>query len=151
MAGKGKIMNRLQKLAWYQLIVIIVSLGLTAAAIGLVVHIKGIERGHIGLLPLLLLVFVHFDRGFFPVKAGEIVLDERDELFKRKAVTAAYSVFWVAFFLGCLVLYLILGPKATISVKVLLLMAFCGAIIVRIVWSVAIIVQYGRGGKDGQG
>ncbi|UCE99944.1 MAG: hypothetical protein JSV82_02440, partial [Planctomycetota bacterium] len=142
-------MNRTQKIAWYQLIVIILGLGVTAVVVGAVVYTKGIECAHIGLIPLILLVFVHFDRVFFPIKAGQIVFDERDEVIAKRAVVTAYTVFWVAFILGGIVPLFVLGSKATISVGVLPCMVFCGAIIIRVVWSVAVIVQYGRGGKDG--
>jgi hypothetical protein len=143
-------MNRIQKIAWYQLVVIIAGLVITGAAVAVVVHTKGGEYVHFGLIPLLLLAFVHFDRVFFPLKAGQIAFDERDDMIRKKAVRVAYTVFWVAFILGCIVPYLILGPKSSISVGILPLMVFCAAIIIRIVWSVAVLVQYGRGGKDGQ-
>jgi hypothetical protein len=143
-------MNRLQKIAWYQLVVIVASLGLTAVVVGVIVHGKGTRYAHFGFLPLILLAFVHFDRLFFPIKAGEIVYDERDESIKKKAVTTAYTAFWVAFIFGCIIPWFILGPKGSVSVGVLPLMLFCAALVVRIVWSVAIIVQYGRGGNKGE-
>ncbi len=141
-------MNRLQKVAWYQLIVIFAVLGLTAITVAIVVHSKGYGHAHFGLATLILLAFVHFDRVFFPLKAGQIAFDERDDMIKKKAVTVAYTVFWVAFILGCIVPYFILGPMSSISVGVLPSMLFCAAIIIRIVWSVAILVQYGWGGKE---
>jgi hypothetical protein len=144
---KGSIMNRVQKIAWYQLIVIISGLVITGAVVAFVVHTKGSKYVHFGLMPLLLLAFVHFDRVFFPLKAGKIAFDERDDMIRKKAVTVAYTVFWVAFIFGCISPLLVLGPKASISVSVLPLMLFCAAIVIRIVWSVAVLIQYGRGGK----
>lgn len=141
-------MNRLQKIAVYQLTVIFTAL-VAAVIVWIAVRSKGWEYAYFGLIPLILLTFVRFDRMFFPIKAGEIVYDERDEMVKKKAVVTAYTVFWIAFVLGCIIPLFILGPNSTIHISVLPWMVFCAAVIVRVVWSIAILVQYGWGGKDG--
>ena len=139
-------MNRIQKIAIYQLIVIFTALG-AAVIVWMAVRNKDWEYAYFGLIPLILLVFVHFDRVFFPIKAGEIVYDERDEMVKKKAVVIAYTVFWIAFVFGCIIPLFILGPNTTIHISVLPWMVFCAAIIIRVVWSISILVQYGWGDK----
>ena len=140
-------MNRLQKIAWYQLAVILIVLALTATVVGGIAYRKGIENAHSGLVTLILLIFVHLDRMFFPVEAGKIIYDERDEMIKKKAVVTAYTVFWIAFILACIIPLFILGPNSTIHISVLPAMVFGAAILVRVVWSAAVLVQYGRGVK----
>jgi hypothetical protein len=143
-------MNRLQKIALYQLIVIFTALGV-AVIVWVAVCDKGWEQVcFFGLIPLILLVFVHFDRMFFPIKAGEIVYDERDETIKKKAVVTVYTIFWIIFTFGCVIPLFVLGPNATIPIYVLPWMLVCAAIVVRVVWSIAILIQYGWGDKNGK-
>ena len=139
-------MNRLQKIAWYQLIVILTALGL-GGVVTLVVFNKGGEYSKLALLPLLVLAFVNFDRMFFPLKAGEIALDERDESIKKKAVTTAYTIFWFAFIAGCIVPFILLDGTGSVPIIVLPVMVLCAAVLVRLVWSVMVLIQYERGGK----
>ena len=111
-------MNRLQKIALYQLTVIFTALA-AAVTVWMVICSKGWEYAYFGLIPLIILVLVRFGSMFFPIKAGEIVYDERDEIVRKKAVVTAYTVFWIAFVLGCIIPLFILGPNATIHISVL--------------------------------
>lgn len=141
-------MNRVLKYAWYQLIVVIVAT--LFAAVTILIAVKywpGKEFSAI--IPFCLFVFVHFYRVFFPLKAGEIAFDERDEQIKKRATMILFNIFWYAFILFCII------PILTIGNGKIHVIYLGGALVVygisfRIIWSIAVIVQYGRGGKDGK-
>ena len=141
-------MNRVLKYAWYQLIVIITATLVTAAAIGIItVYWRGKEFN--ALIPLGLFALVHLYKVFFPLKAGEIAFDERDETIMNRATKISFMVFWYAFVLSCLIPLLVIR-NGTIHVMYLGWAIFSAAIILRISWSVSVIVHYGGGGIDGQ-
>jgi hypothetical protein len=138
-------MNRTQKIARFNLIVISIALTLSLMAIGVFYFIFGLPIrgafssfgflgicGLIGLTPFL-----------FKKEGGNISFDERDLLIHRNATLIAYSVFWVFFTAGCMIPWWILKTGASIPVAVLPAMLAAGFIIVQIVQSVAVLVQYG--------
>jgi len=134
-------MNRLLKLAWYQLIVLIIwlaAMAITAAFI----YYKNLNGEWIT-IPLLLGVFIRFDRMFFPLRPGRIEYDERDVAIKQKALNIAYTIFWYVFVFGSLIAYFLLGPKDSMPTGVFVIMLLGGAILLRLAWSVAVIVLYG--------
>ena len=139
-------MNRVLKYAWYQLIVIAAAI-VWAAGFVWVVLTWWRQNEFSALVPLAPLVLVHFYRVFFPLKAGEIAFDERDEVIMNRATKISFIVFWYMFILCCIVPLVIIG-NGTIHVSYLGGMLFALALILRIVWSVAVIIQYGRTGDN---
>lgn len=139
-------MCRLQKLAWYQLVVLIGWI-IVMAAVAAIVYWYRLNQ-EILAFPLLLGVFVQFDRVFFPLRPGRIEYDERDAAIKQKAVNLAYGIFWYAFVFGSLSAYLILGPMSSMPTGAFVIMILGGAILLRLVWSIAVIVQYGISSKE---
>lgn len=141
-------MNRVLKYAWYQLIVIIAAT--LFAAITILIAAKYWQgKEFSAIIPFCLFVFVHFYRVFFPLKAGEIEFDERDEKIRNRATMISFIIFWYAFILICIIPILAIGNG---SIHVMYLggaLVGCG-ISFRIIWSIAVIVQYGRGGKDNE-
>ena len=133
-------MNRLLRYAWYQLIVISAATVITAA-VTIVVAWFWPEKPTVLVFPLLLFGFVHFYSMCFPLKAGEIAFDERDETIRNRATRIAFTVFWYAFILSCLI-PLILRFGGSISTMYLAWVLFGAGVLLRIVWSIAVIVQY---------
>ena len=138
-------MNRVLKYAWYQLIMII------AATIFVVVTVfiaaqywKGKEFSAV--IPFCLFAFVHFYRVFFPLKAGEIAFDERDEQIKKRATMISFNIFWYAFILFCIIPILTIG-NGKIHVMYLGGVLLGAAILIKITWTIAVIVQYGWVGE----
>ena len=134
-------MNRLQKLAWYQLVFLVLWIAITASA-AVIIYYKNLN-GELITIPLLLGIFIRFDRVFFPLKSGRIEYDERDEMIKQKAMNLAYGIFWYTFVFGSLITYFIIGPKNYMPTGVFVIMLLGGVILLRLVWSVAVIVLYG--------
>ena len=138
-------MNRVLKYACYQLIMII------AATIFVVVTVfiaaqywKGKEFSAV--IPFCLFAFVHFYRVFFPLKAGEIAFDERDEQIKKRATMISFNIFWYAFILFCIIPILTIG-NGKIHVMYLGGVLLGAAILIKITWTIAVIVQYGWVGE----
>jgi len=137
-------MNRYQKLAWFNLIVITATIIITSTAIAIEFHIRGYSTTGLWFFvgPLLLLKFKPF---LFkkPQGSNKVVCDERDSFIIKRALSFAYTTFWWVFILSCFLLFLIIGPRNSVPTITLPLMAIGGALFMKIVGSVAILVQYG--------
>lgn len=145
-------MSRAQKIARFNLIVILIALSLSAIAVGVFYFVVDlpIRRafggfGFMGITGLMGLSPLLYKKG-----RGKVSFDERDELINYRAVLAAYSVFWLVFTAACMIPWFIIGPSGSISVNVLPIMLFGIGITLMLVHSLVILVQYGRGGKDGE-
>ena len=139
-------MNRVLKYAWYQLVVILAAM----AWAGVVVWVALMWWRHNEfslLIPLAPLVLVHFYRVFYPLRAGEIAFDERDEAIMNRATKISFIVFWYLFILSCIIPVMVIG-NGTIHVMYLGWLLFALALVLRITWSVAVIAQYGRTRRD---
>ena len=139
-------MNRVFKYAWYQLIVILVAIawaGLSVWAIA--TWWRGREFSI--LIPLAPLAIVHLFKVFFPLRAGEIAFDERDETIMNRATKISFMSIFYIFAAGCLIPVLVIG-NGSIHVMYLGWLFFAAAVLFRIIWSVAVIVQYGRTGDN---
>ena len=93
-------MNRYQKLAWFNLIVITTALVVTTAAV--IVEIRW--RGYSTIAPwffIVLLLLLKLNPFLFrkPQSEGGIVSDERDIYIRKRALSFAYTTFWIVFFL----------------------------------------------------
>ncbi len=142
-------MNKYQKIAWFNLIVIMTTIIITTTAIAIEFRIRGystIGLWFIGILALLKFTPFMFKK---PESRSGVVCDERDSLIRKRALSFAYTTFWIVFVLLSYLLFIIIGPKNSVPTMTLPLMAFGGALFMKIVCSVAILVQYGRGEKDG--
>lgn len=129
------------------------------------------------LIPASVAVFIVYDKGvsFLPVFmfAGIVIwfglfwmfpfiekkvrkeqktvsFDERDQLIHKKSVMAGYAVLWLYFVAVCVVAWCIVGPRGTISVNVMPLTLLGGLVIFTLAQGLTSLIQYGRGGKDGE-
>jgi len=139
-------MNRLQKIAWYQLVVLTLWVAVIAA-VAAAIYYKDLNP-ELLVLPLLFGVFIHFDRVFFPLRPGKIEYDERDAAIKQKAINIAYGIFYYAFVFGSLIAYLMLGPMNSVPTGVFVIMILGGAVLLRFAWSIAVIILYGINSKQ---
>ena len=142
-------MNRYQKLAWFNLIVITVTIIIMTTAIAIEIHIRGYSTtGIYFLAPLVLLRFNPF---LFkkPQSEGGVLSDERDTLIVKRAISFAYTTFWIVFWVSSFAVHIFMGmePESSIPTITLPLMAVGGALFMKILYSAAILVQYGRGQK----
>ena len=141
-------MNRAQKMAWYNLIVVLVSLALTGVTISVLAAIVGMPKALGGLGFLGICGLIGFSPIIFRKKQGQLDFDERDLLIQRRAFVIAYSIFWVFFTFACMIPWLVLDTGTTIRVVVLPGMLAGGFVIVQLIQSIAILVMYGKGGQS---
>ncbi len=143
-------MNRYQKLAWFNLIVIAATIIITSTAIAIEIHIRGYSTTglyfFVATLALLRLKPFLFKK---PQSEGGVVSDERDTFIVKRAVSFAYTTFWIVFFVSTFAVHIFMGmgPKSSVLTITLPLMAVGGALFMKILCSVAILVQYGWGNK----
>ncbi len=142
-------MNRWQKIAWYNLIVIVTVFTLSGVAIGTLAIIVGMPGALGGLGLLGFLGFLGLTPIIFRKKKGglKIDFDERDQVIWMRATVGAYSVFWLVFTAACMIPWFIIGPKGTIPIYVLPAMLAGGFVIVQLIQSIAILIQYRWGAK----
>ncbi|MBW1895166.1 MAG: hypothetical protein JRI91_15965 [Deltaproteobacteria bacterium] len=141
-------MNRVLKYAWYQLIVMLTGMLYAGVSIWIIAtYWRGKEFS--ALIVLGPLALVELFKVFFPLKAGEIEFDERDVTIKTGATLLSFTVFWYVFILSCLIPILVIG-NGSIHVMYLGGLLLVAGVLFRITWSIAVIVQYGRGGNGGK-
>ena len=143
------VMNRAQKMARFNLIVISTALVLSAIAVSVLYFVVGLPMqravggfGFIGICGLIGLSPFLYKKG-----SDKVRFDERDLMIMRIASLVAYSIFWVLFVLAAMIPFFVLGPKGMVSVKYLAAMVFGGMIIVVLVQSVITLGAYGWRGK----
>ena len=79
---------------------------------------------------------------------GEVDYDERDVAIKRKALLAAYITLYILVFLSCAAPFAVTDQKGIVPVSALPIALFAITIIDLFVYSLAILIQYGRS-RDG--
>ncbi len=145
-------MNRYQKLAWFNLIVITATIIITTTAIVIEIRMRGYST--IGVWFVGMLVLLKFKPFLFKKPQGQnkVACDERDSFIVKRAVSFAYTTFWIVFIVSSFAVHIFMGmgPKSSVPTITLPLMAVGGALFMKIVCSVAILVQYGRGGEKNE-
>jgi hypothetical protein len=138
-------MNRMQKIAWFNLIVVSLALGLSVAAFGIAYLIFGLPAnraaGGFGLIGLM--GFSGLSPVLFRKDKSKVQFDERDTAIQRKATIVAYSVFWLLFVAAAMVPWFIIGPNGTITVNYLPWMVFGGMCFVMLLQSIVTLYEYG--------
>ncbi len=143
-------MNRAQKVAWLFVITISVAVLLAGGAVGILYFKLGLPKALAGLGFLGIAGFGGLGPLIFKKDKGKVAFDERDRLIKRRAALAGFTAAYLVVGLSCMIPFFVLGPKANVSVT-WLPMIFMGAGISHFfAHSVAILVQYGRGGKENE-
>ena len=135
-------MNRMQKIAWFTLIVVSLALGLSVIAFSIGYFIFGLPAiravagfgfiGILGLTPVL-----------FRKDKSKVQFDERDTAIQRKAVGLSYAIFWVLFVAAAMIPWFIIGPNGTITTNYLPWMVFGGMCVVMLLQSIVTLNEYG--------
>jgi len=142
---KGKIMNSSQKFAWSNLLIIAAILVLCGATAAVLAWKYGAGRAFDGLPLVGLLGLLGVSSAAFRKKRrkGGVTFDERDNLIYERSLTVAHYVLWPFLVAACMIPCVILGTRGTIPVYVLPIILGGGGVIVTVVQSVAILIQYG--------
>ncbi|MFC1739493.1 hypothetical protein ACFL1G_10675 [Planctomycetota bacterium] len=80
----------------------------------------------------------------------EVDFDERDDIIKKRAVIAGFISVWILLAIESVIPTIILGDKGSIPVSMLPIINVSIFIIAMMVCSIAVLVQYGWGRKDGE-
>ena len=138
-------MNRMQKIAWFNLIVVSLALGLSVVAFCIGYFIFGAPArqaaagfGFIGIMG-----FAGLSPVLFRKDKSKVQYDERDTKIQRKAVGFAYAIFWVLFVAAAMIPWFIIGPNGTITTNYLPWMVFGGMCVVMLLQSIVTLNEYG--------
>ena len=145
-------MNKTQKSAWCGLVVTLAFLLLCLFLFIEIVILKKMLLS-VNLLWATLLFGLGVASAIFIRKKQspiEIEADERDKLIRTRAIVVSFISVGVLLALTCLILRFIVGISGTITVWEFTLINFFIFYVALLVYSVAVLVQYGRGGGDGK-
>lgn len=144
-------MNRTQKGAWFMLggIILLIAFGIYIFAMMFAAgdRLKGTGWIRFGSLPLALFLIagvVYIRRRQSP---GESDSDERDNSIKKNAVLSSFVSIWVSLFLLNIIPVYIVGESGSIAVSLFPIVNTGIVFIAMLVYSTAILIQYGRGAK----
>lgn len=144
-------MNRHQKMAWMVVVCISSALVLSLVAVGILAMYVGMPRAWAGLGFMGLAGLGGLAPLVFQKDQGPVASDERDQLYQRRAALAGFAAAYILSGSACMIPFFALGPKATIGVH-WLPMIFMGAGLSHyLVYSLAILSQYGWRTGDGNG
>ncbi len=143
-------MNRTQKGAWFTFGVSILLL-----TFGLIIFTQMFTTGATSIILarvwlLVVLFFMGISAVLLRIKQSraEVDFDERDNSIKKNAVLVSFVSLWVLLFAASIIPTLVVGDAGSIPVCLLPIINFGVFLIVMLVYSVAILVQYGRGIKE---
>ncbi len=143
-------MNRWQKIAWSLVITISVGFILSCIAIAILYVKVGMPKASAGIAFLGIAGLGGFSLLIFKKDKRQVTFDERDKLIKRRAALVGFAASYLFVGLACMIPFSVLGPKASIPVHWLPQIFGGAAISFFFTHSVAILVQYGRGGKENE-
>jgi hypothetical protein len=145
-------MNEAQKGAWFTL-----GISMLLLAFGIIIFITMFTSGTTGtglliFCSLLILTYMIVPIFFLRRKQGraEVVVDERDNSIRKNAVLASFISIWILLFVASIIPLYVVGQYGSIPVILLPIINFGIFLIILLVYSVAILIQYGWGGKDGE-
>jgi len=147
-------MNKTQKTAWFNLASALLCIALSIYLIIEILIFRRLPEGFGRWWPLVAFFCLFMGTSFIFLQrkqsAAEVDSDERDNLIKKRAVIVSFFSVWILLFAASIIPRFIVGEKGTIAVWLLPIINLGVLLIVMLVWSVAVLVQYGRGGNDGK-
>lgn len=143
-------MKRIQKIAWT--FVITISIAVIAATIATaVLYIKfGMPKAGAGLAFLAIAGIGGFAPMFFKKDPGAVDCDERDKEISRRAALAGFAAAYLLVGLACMVPFTIYGYDKMVRITWLPMIFMAAGLAHYFFYSVAILVQYGLGGKGNE-
>ena len=142
-------MNRAQKIECFNLFVTALSTGGSLGVVILLARLVGMPKAWAGMALMGLMGLMVLGPFIFRNEKGrdKVAFDERDNLIYERSLTVAHYVLWPFLVAACMIPCVILGTRGTIPVYVLPIILGGGGVIVTVVQSVAILVQYDWGDK----
>ena len=146
-------MNRLQKIAWFQLAVIAIAAVASVVNSGLYMQKYGytfLKAWWFGTgWPVILCVFlVVLAPIFFRKRKGQINFDERGLIIGRRAARIGFGASFFFFIAVCITISVVVGMNTAIPAYWLARIVLGGWIIAAVAHALTTLVCYGLGGKD---
>jgi Na+/H+ antiporter NhaC len=141
-------MNRTQREAWFNLAAAVLYIPIIVWALARLFILKRVPEGLERFWPLpVFIIFIVASIVLMRRKQSpaEVESDERDRLIKYRAVVACFVSVWVLLAAATAVPQLIAGVKGSIPVWLLAFINVGVLLIALLVYSAAVLVQYGRG------
>jgi len=143
-------MNKTQKTAWFNLASALLCIVISVWVAIEILVLHRIPEGIIRFWPVpvfclfMAVSIILLRRRQSP---AEVDSDERDNLIKKRAVIVSFVSVWILLFAASIIPRFIVGEKGTIAVWLLPIINLGVLLIVMLVYSVAVLVHYGREGK----
>ena len=141
-------MNRTQKGALFTSGIAILLLALGVVII--VQTVTSVKLFRIWLFVILFFMTVSVVWLHIKQSRSEVDFDERDNAIKKNAVMVSFVSLWALLIAASIIPTLIVGDEGVIPVFFLPIINFGVFLIVMVIYSVAILVQYARGAKGEQ-
>jgi hypothetical protein len=145
-------MNRWQKIAWFNMVIVIVCF-IACLILAGTIEFKRIATPPTPLSLVIIpsLVLVAISKYIFPKKSMRIDFDERDVQIHKKSHYVGLWTFILTIVVENMICVLLIGPKRALDYPLVLLLMVCIAGGFWIVMeSIATLIIYGRGGRDGE-
>lgn len=149
-------MNRWQKIAWFNLIVMAICLA-ACLVLAAVMSFRQVATPPTPLSLVIIpsLVFVAISKLIFRKKEDQVDFDERDRQIHKKSQSVGLWAFFlattVAITVEVMICFFAVGPRGTLPYPLILLLTICiGGCFWTAVESIAILVQYGWGDRKEQ-
>ena len=141
-------MNRWQKIAWFNLIVIVAGSVISLVAAGtLPPDERLVPPNRVSVVIIISLVLVGIAKTIFRKSDKGVDFDERDGQIHRRANLFGWTGFGLGMAATIMVCYFAVGPKGSFPPLALPIIPLVGVGLKIIVESVAALILYGHGGE----
>ncbi len=141
-------MNRWQKTAVFNILVIFFSLSFTIGAVTAIGITKGFPKAYAGFGFLGFLGLLGLQPVLFRKDKSKVSFDERDLLISRRSVILGFTASYLFFVLACMGCWWYARADGMINVRVLPQIVVCGYMISELTRSTSLLIMYGRGSKE---
>jgi hypothetical protein len=151
--GKGRKMNRKQKISWWTISCFSVALILSVISVAILYSISGFPVANAGLGFLGLTGFAGLGTVIFKKDPGVVSFDERDHLINLKAVRAGFGLSYGIFIASCMGVYTYCKTQSieVISIETLPMFIWPPFVAVFLGHAVTTLVLYGKDNKQAEG
>ena len=141
-------MNRLQKMAWMNLIGTTVCIVVGGAGVGLMVHLN--TKGMVGLMSFLISGLVAGLISYLRNITIWTKFDEREKKIALRAWVLSSYIFILFFWCATFTIFFIVGGKSSVPVYTLPVLFLVGLFLAQFIQSAVILIQFAREQADEQ-
>ena len=141
-------MNRWQKIAVFNILVIFFSLSFTVGAVTAIGITIGFPRAYSGLGFLGFCGLLGLQPWLFRKDKSKVSFDERDLIISRRSVILGFTASYLFFVFACMGCWFFAKADGMINVVVLPLIVVCGYMISELFRSASLLILYARGAKE---